>query len=103
MSKKLRREAQRLHTHTVVFQDGDNDSECAARALLGQSTQAIMRATGLSESQVLYRVRKAGVDRWAMRNENNQLSTKIVQAGIGLARQHVNWEIAPKWAKFAPK
>ncbi len=92
--------AKRLHTHRVVFTAND-DVECAVRALLGQSTRAISKSTGLSESQVQYRVSKAGIDRWAFRNGETPLATKMIDLGYSHAQREVVNGIAPKFARFA--
>jgi hypothetical protein len=99
---KLQKEATRLHTHTVVFDAGD-DVECAVRALLGQTTRAIVAATGLSESQVQYRVSKAGINRWDFRNGKTALAKKVVEMGRGMASRHVEVEIAPQFEKLKAK
>lgn len=102
MTKELKKQATRLHTHKVVFVV-EQDVECAARALLGQSTRAIAAATRLTEYQVQYRVSKAGIDRWAVRHEQTPLSHKLVEAGIGMTRDFVEYKIAPKFRHLAPK
>lgn len=89
----------RLHTHTVVF-EAVNDVECACLALLGQTTSAIARETGLSESQVQYRVSKAGIKRWDFRNGRSTLAREMIERCYGSAQKEVEHQIAPKFAKY---
>ena len=96
------KQATRLHTHTVIFRDGD-DVEVAIRALLGQSTKAICKATGLPPHQVQYRVSKAGINRWDFRHGRTPLAQQMIEAGWQPALQQVSQKITPKFAQFATK
>jgi hypothetical protein len=102
MTKKIKQQAQRLHTHRILFTATD-DQECAARALLGQSTLAIATATRLTPGQVQYRITKAGINRWDFRNGKTPLANRMIDLGYNLAAQQVTTDIAPKFAKFASK
>lgn len=86
------------HTHTVIFTAPD-DVECAIRALLGQTTRAIMEQTGLSSGQVQYRVKKAGISRADFRHGRTDLARHMFQIGRGPALRIVRHEIAPKWKR----
>jgi hypothetical protein len=50
----------------VNFYDRQDDHDCAFYASIGMSTAFIMGKTGLSQSQVIYRLKKAGLTK-----ENN--------------------------------
>jgi len=91
-----------MHTHKVVFANGD-DVDCAVRALLGQSTKAIMEATGLTEGQVTYRIAKAQINRWDFRHGKTPLAQRMIEIGRGPAAHIVNSEIAPKFRKLADR
>jgi hypothetical protein len=99
---KLKKTAARMHTHRVVFTAND-DIEVALRALMGQSTQAIVDATGLNPGQVQYRVTKAGINRWEFRHGRTPLANRMIEMGRGIARRQVDNEIAPKFQLNASK
>lgn len=90
-------QARRLHTHKIVFDAGD-DVECAIRALLGQSTEAIMLATGLSAGQVQYRISKAQINRWDFRHGRTQLASEMIARLHPHATAVVRRDIAPKFS-----
>lgn len=98
----LQTTAKRLHTHKVVFTAQD-DVECAIRALLGQSTVAIAAATGLSESQVQYRVSKARINRWEFRNGQSWMAKQMIRQMRPVASSHVANHIAPQFSHLAER
>jgi hypothetical protein len=92
--------AKRLHTHTVVFQN-PVEVDCAVRAMLGQTTNAIAQATGLSPFQVMYRIHKAGIRRADYRNctsETAQVCYNVMNTALD---KEVRAEITPKFVKYA--
>lgn len=95
----IQQAARRIHTHTVVF-ESSQDVECACRALLGQTTDAICRETGLSKGQVQYRIHKAQIDRMAYRHGRTSFSKVVIDNCYGMAEQIVSKNIAPKFAKL---
>lgn len=99
---KLHKSAKRLHTHRIVFTAND-DVEVAIRALLGQSTDAIVAATGLNPGQVQYRVTKAGINRWEFRHGRTPLAKQMINLGRGAAQSEVVKTIAPKFQPLASK
>lgn len=78
MKKKLK------NRHKITFVD-DIDVEVAVRGQLGQYTRAIARETGLTESQVQYRLTKATVKRSEYRDGTSwaaQLAMKQVKGTL---------------------
>lgn len=88
-------------THTVVFSPG-KDEDCVAMALLGFSTIAIASKTGLTQSQVGYRVRKASVKRWDTRHGKSEMANQIWKLVAGRAKAQVKSDIAPKFLPLGP-
>jgi hypothetical protein len=98
---RLKQAAGKLHTHTVVFKTGSDEDIAVRLALCGQSTQAIMEETGLSESQVIYRLHKASVTRAAYRNGTGDFARRVLPVITKLAAVVVKENIAPKFAPYA--
>ena len=98
---KLKEAAVRLHTHTVVFKTGSDEDIAVRLALCGQSTQAIMEETGLTESQVIYRLHKARVTRALYRNGTGEFARRVLPVITKMAAVEVKEKIAPKFAPFA--
>jgi hypothetical protein len=93
----LQHAATKLHTHTVVFKQGSDEDFAARYGLMGQTTKAISRQTGLSESQVQYRLTKAGVKRSEFRNGTSKFAKRLLDAGLKMAGREVRNKIAPKF------
>ena len=83
-------------THTVTFADVQ-DAECAARGLLGFTTRAIARETGLSPWQVQYRLSKARIKRQDYRNGVTAIAKHMLFLGKAVALRQVKRDIAPRF------
>jgi DNA-binding transcriptional regulator LsrR (DeoR family) len=102
---KLKREAQKLCRHTVVFTD-PTDILAAVRAMQGRTTKAIARELGISAAQAQYRIQKAQRSmatkfRSDYRNGNSPLATQMLTATEGLGMAVVSKQIAPKFIPLA--
>ncbi len=95
--KKVMDAAAKLHTHVVVFRAGSDEDIAARLALCGLSTAAIMEETGLSESQVIYRLNKARIKRRAYRDATGDFAKRLLRIGTRMAAEEVRTQIAPKW------
>lgn len=100
--RNLHQQATRLHTHTVVFTDGE-DLECAILGLLGASTKGIIAATGLTLGQVKYRIKKADIQRREFRDGRTPFAKRIINLGRGDAHQVVQRTVVPKFSKYAAR
>jgi hypothetical protein len=98
---RFKQAAGKLHTHIVVFKNGSDEDIAARLALCGQSTRAIMEQTGLTESQVIYRLHKARVKRAEFRNGTSDFAQRALPVITRMAAVVVRENIAPKFAPFA--
>jgi hypothetical protein len=72
-----------MSKHSITFAPSSDEIEVVVRGELGHYTRAIARATGLSESQVQYRLTKAGVLRRTYREGGSQISRSVLRAFRG--------------------
>lgn len=78
----MRKKAVRVaEPRPVDFDLNPDDLECALLGKAGWHTQAIAEATGLTQSQVTYRLGRAGVKRADYRNGQSEMA-KFVLAQI---------------------
>jgi hypothetical protein len=68
---------------------------CCRLALLGFSTDLIMRKCRLSESQVFYRLRKAGIRRWDYRNGVSEIAGIVIQQTMKATRRDLEERLRP--------
>jgi hypothetical protein len=98
---KIQKAARSLHTHTVVFKTGSDEDFAARYGMMGLTTKAIAAKTGLTESQVQYRLGKAKIKRAGKegyRNGTNPFAQRVLAVGIKMAKSVVADEIAPRFA-----
>ena len=99
--------ARRLHTHTVVFDPDSLDELCVVKAICGKTTKCIARETGLTTSQVQYRIIKAqravnAKFRSDFRNGNEM--SKLAETAIRKpARAYVRTTVAVKFSGVADR
>lgn len=86
--------------HTIKF-DKATDLEVLTRAALGQYTRVIAKATGLSQSQVQYRLHKskAFLDRRAFREGESRFSTLIMDRIGPTINKTYRAELVPKYSE----
>lgn len=105
MKKAIQEQARRLCRHTIIFTATD-DRLVVTRALQGQTSLTIAAETGLSVSQVQYRIAKAQRDlgvrfRSEYRSGNSPLSSRMLAATQDMAAHYVDREIAPRFIPLA--
>lgn len=72
---------------------GGDDFECVLLGSLGFSTRLIQNRTGLTPSQVAYRLRRAGVKRADYRNGESTLATSVYRNSRNLAMPSVEAQL----------
>jgi hypothetical protein len=80
----LARPRRKYQPRTVDLLDGD-DFECVLLGSLGFSTRLIQSRTGLTPSQVGYRLRRAGVKRADYRNGESPLADSVFRTSRRIA------------------
>jgi len=72
---------------------------CCRLALLGFSTGLIMRKCDLTESQVFYRLRKAGIRRWDYRNGDSEIAGIVIEQTKQATRRDLEQRLRPLLAR----
>lgn len=101
MDKLKQRAALRIHGHTVVFADESMDARVLQYGMMGWTTEAIARKCNVSGSQVLYRLKKAGLYRKEIRSGVGPIARQLAKITLPVTRQIVRTTIAPKFARLA--
>lgn len=65
-----------------VHWTSDEDLQCAILAALGFSTQMIAERTGLTNSQITYRLKKAAIKRADYRNGESAMAQRVLERSI---------------------
>ena len=68
---------------------------CCRLALLGFSTKLIMRKCDLSRSQVLYRLKRAGIRRWDYRNGESEIANVVIQRTQQATKRDLETRLRP--------
>lgn len=102
---KIKKEARKLCTHTIVFTD-HTDKLVAVRAMQGRTTKAIAHELGITESEAQYRITKAQNSmntrfRSDYRSGNGGMAQKILRATEHICLNVVERKIAPQFTPFA--
>jgi len=105
VTPELAKRAKRMHTHRVVFSSQSLEETVASLAQLGASNECISQETGLSHSQVQYRISKAqGYVKKRFRQEWRQgqgIFRNVLRTHLGSARKYVQSKIAPAFLPLA--
>jgi alkylhydroperoxidase family enzyme len=80
--------------HRINYRSAENFL-CCRLALLGFSTDLIVRKCGLSESQVFYRLRKAGILRRDYRDGQTSIARIVIQQTQKATRRDLEERLQP--------
>jgi hypothetical protein len=89
---------QKKTVHRITF-ESDVDLQVCVRGSLGQHTRAIAKFTGLTESQVAYRLKKANVSRRAYRDGESEEAQYVFDITSQHLYGHWHNELVPRFKK----
>lgn len=89
IKKAITEARKKVAARSVIFTRNPEDFDVALMGSLGFSTKAIMNKTGLSFSQVIYRLNKGKIRRVDYRNGETTLSQFILKKNAELAKNEL--------------